>query len=254
VRAVVTGAGNGIGRAVAEHLLRDGWEVHAFDVDVAALDGLPASDRLRTGLLDVTQEMQWQQALTGIDRLDLLVNNAGLLASGAFVSIPGEHHRAIVEVNVLGVINGALAGFPALARTPGSVMVNLASASAMYGQPDLATYSATKFAIRGLTEALDLEWAEHDIRVLDLWPLFVRTQMVDGMQSTAGDRLGVRLTPDDVATALLTAVAKARRRPAHRRLKSPHITVGAQTRALGVLAQVSPHWANRLITKWVSGR
>jgi NAD(P)-dependent dehydrogenase (short-subunit alcohol dehydrogenase family) len=254
VRALVTGAANGIGRAITEHLLDDGWEVLAFDVDTAGLADLPASPPLHTEHLDVTQEDQWHDALAGVDRLDLLVNNAGMLASGPFTEIPGGDHRAIVEVNVLGVINGALAAFPALARTPRSVMVNLASASAMYGQPDLATYSATKFAIRGLTEALDLEWAEHDIRVLDLWPLFVQTQMVDGMHAKSGERLGIRLTPDDVAGTLLSAVAKARSGPAHRRLKSPHIPVGGQTRVLAALAQVSPHWANRFLTKLVTGR
>ena len=114
--------------------------------------------------LDVTDHAQWLDALADLDHLDLLVNNAGLLSSGAFEQIDAERHRAIVEVNVLGVVNGALAAFPLLARTPNAAMVNLASASATYGQPDLATYSATKFAVRGLTEALDLEWAQHDIR------------------------------------------------------------------------------------------
>lgn len=251
LRALVTGAANGIGRAITEHLLRDGWEVLAFDVDNVAL---PAHPRLRTGHLDVTREDDWQQVITGVDRLDLLVNNAGLLASGPFADTAAERHRAMVEVNVLGVVNGALAAFPLLNRTPGSVMVNLASASALYGQPDLATYSATKFAIRGLTEALDLEWAAHDIRVLDMWPLFVRTQMVDGMQARSIERLGVQLTPDDVAAALVAAVRKARQRPAHRRLKSAHIPVGRSTRLLTALGQVSPHWANRLLTKVVTGR
>lgn len=253
-QALVTGAANGIGRAVTAHLLRDDWEVLACDVDSARLAALPADQRLHPHLLDVTSREQWQHVLADLDGLDLLVNNAGLLASGPFAEIPAERHQAIVEVNVLGVVNGALASFPLLARTPGAVMVNLASASALYGQPDLATYSATKFAIRGLTEALDLEWAADDIRVLDMWPLFVQTRMVEGMRATSGERLGIHLTPDDVAVALVSAVAKARSRPAGRRLKSPHIPVGRQTRVLAALGQVSPHWANRLVTKAVAGR
>ncbi len=248
--ALVTGAANGIGRATTEHLLRDGWTVHALDLDADALRSLPTE----TAILDVTDPAQWRDAVADLDRLDLLVNNAGVLSSGPFVDIPAERHRTIVEVNVLGVVNGALACFPLLANTPGSVMVNLASASAMYGQPDLATYSATKFAIRGLTEALDLEWAEHDIRVLDLWPLFVQTAMVDGMHATSGDRLGIHLTPDDVAVALITAVREIRSKPAASRFRNPHIAVGRQARLFAVLAQVSPHWTNRLITKMATGR
>jgi NAD(P)-dependent dehydrogenase (short-subunit alcohol dehydrogenase family) len=252
--ALVTGAANGIGRAVTEHLVRDDWFVAAYDVDTDALEGLRTDPNLRTGHLDVTDDSNWREVVAGLDRLDLLVNNAGLLSSGAFASIPGDRHRAIVEVNVLGVINGALAGFPLLARTPRSVMVNLASASAMYGQPDLATYSATKFAIRGLTEALDLEWAEHDIRVLDLWPMFVQTGMVDGMQAASGNRLGIRLTPDDVATTLLSAVTQVRSKRASARLRNPHIPVGRQARLFSALAQVSPHWANRFLTKVATSR
>jgi len=252
--ALVTGAANGIGRATTEHLLRDGWSVAAFDVDTDALNSLPPAKDLHTGRLDVTHEAQWRKAVAGLDHLDLLVNNAGLLSSGEFTQTPAERHRAIVEVNVLGVINGALASFPLLARTPGSVMVNLASASAMYGQPDLATYSATKFAIRGLTEALDLEWAEHDIRVLDLWPMFVRTSMVERLRATSGDRLGVHLSPDDVAVALLKAVKQAREDRAGASFRNPHIPVGGQARVLTALAQVTPHWANRLITKVATGR
>jgi len=252
--ALVTGAANGIGRATTEHLLRHGWSVGAFDVDQDALDTLPPDPHLRTSRLDVTDDEQWREVLAGFDSLDLLVNNAGLLSSGPFTGIPADRHRAIVEVNVLGVVHGALAAFPLLARTPGSVMANLASASAMYGQPDLATYSATKFAVRGLTEALDLEWAEHDIRVIDLWPLFVQTGMVDGLQAASGDRLGVHLTPDDVAATLLEAVEQVRRRPSTVRLRNPHIPVGRQARLLTALAQVAPHWANRLMTKIATDR
>ncbi len=248
--ALVTGAANGIGRATTEHLLRDGWTVHALDVDAEALRDLPT----QTAAMDVTDPAQWHAAVADLDRLDLLVNNAGLLSSGPFIDIPAERHRRIVEVNVLGVVNGALACYPALAKTPGSVMVNLGSTSATYGQPDLATYSATKFAIRGLTEALDLEWAEHDIRVLDLWPSFVATAMVDGMHAASGDRLGIHLSADDVAVALLAAVTQIRSKPAASRFRSPHIAVGRQARLLAGLGQVSPHRTSRLITKLVTGR
>lgn len=252
--AVVTGAANGIGRAVTEHLLQDGWSVTAFDVDTQSLAQLPPDPNLLTGHLDVTDHAQWLDALADLEHLDLLVNNAGLLSSGAFEQIDAERHRAIVEVNVLGVVNGALAAFPLLARTPNAAMVNLASASATYGQPDLATYSATKFAVRGLTEALDLEWARHDIRVLDLWPLFVQTGMVEDMQATSGERLGINLTPEDVAATLLTAVSQARSKPAGGRVRNPHVAVGTQARLVTALAQFSPHWANRLLTKVVTGR
>ena len=84
-------------------------------------------------------------------------------------------------------------------------MVNLCSASAIYGQPELATYSATKFGVRGLTEALELEWRRYGIRVIAMWPLFVATPMVDGMETASTKRLGVHLTAEDVAAAIYSA-------------------------------------------------
>lgn len=245
--ALVTGAAHGIGRATTELLREHGWRVGAYDVDVAALDGLDAV----TGHLDVTDRDAWTRVLREITadsagRLDLLVNNAGVLASGPFADIEPERHRAIVEVNVVGTMFGAHTAFPYLRDTPGSTLVNLGSASAIYGQPDLASYSASKFAVRGLTEALELEWAEHDIRVLDLMPLFVRTDMVAGMDAGSVRSLGVRLTPSDVAKALVDAV--------ERRARGVHRPVGLQARAFTLGAQLSPSWANRLLTKLVTRR
>lgn len=245
--ALVTGAAHGIGRATTERLRERGWRVGAYDIDVAALDGLDAT----TGHLDVTDREAWARTLEEVTaesggRLDLLVNNAGILASGPFADVDPERHRAIVEVNVVGTMYGAHAAFPYLRDTPGSTLVNLGSASAIYGQPDLASYSASKFAVRGLTEALELEWAEHGIRVLDLMPLFVRTDMVTGMDAGSVRTLGVRLSPTDVARTLVDAV-EGRGRGVHR-------PVGLQARVFSLGAQLSPDWANRLLTKVVTRR
>src|SRR5690348_18427486 len=70
--------------------------------------------------------------------------------------------------------------------TANAVVVNLASASAIYGQAELANYSATKFFIRGITEALDLEWSRYGIRVIAMWPLFVNTAMTDDLKTEIG--------------------------------------------------------------------
>ena len=104
------------------------------------------------------------------------------------------------------MINGLYAAFPYLRSTPSSVVVNLASASAIYGQPELAVYSATKFFIRAITEALDLEWERYGIRVISMWPLFVKTAMTDDMHTGTTDRLGIHLTAGDVAEAIVAAV------------------------------------------------
>lgn len=252
----VTGAAAGIGRAAALLFARNGYRVGAVDVDEAGLADLGAEARragittVETGVLDVTDTDGWRRALAGFctdGRLDILVNNAGLLSSGPFEDTPAARHRTLVDVNVTGVVLGCHAAFEYLRDTPGAQVVNLCSASALYGQPDLATYSATKFAVRGLTEALELEWARHDIRVTALWPLFVGTGMVEGMDIGARRSLGVRLTADDVARAIYDATRPGSRARVHR-------PVGWQATILSTLSQVSPAWANRLVNKRLTRR
>jgi NAD(P)-dependent dehydrogenase (short-subunit alcohol dehydrogenase family) len=159
-----------------------------------------------------------------------------------------------VDVNVLGTINGAHTAFPYLKNADRPVLLNLGSASAIYGQPDLATYSATKFAVRGLTEALELEWAEHGIAVLDLWPLFVNTGMVKGVRIGAIQSFGVRLNETDVAAAAVAAVERSVKARNRRWPRNVHHTVGVQARILAATAQISPNWANRLLTERLTRR
>jgi NAD(P)-dependent dehydrogenase (short-subunit alcohol dehydrogenase family) len=253
-RIFVTGAAAGIGLATTRRFLRDGWVVGAYDIDAAALGTLEGTDltgRLVTGHLDVTDPTEWATRLAEFSpdgRLDVLVNNAGVLSSGRFEEIDLEAHRRIIEVNVLGTVNGAHAAHRYLAATRGSLMVNMCSASAIYGQPELATYSASKFAIRGLTEALELEWRAQDIGVLAMWPMFVETDMVVGMDTGATRRLGVRLSSQDVADAIAGATARRRRV-----LPKVHHPVGTQAQVFATAARFSPAWANRFLNKVLTG-
>ncbi len=249
---LVTGAAAGIGRAVAKRFAAEGWLVGAYDVDEAGLASLAAhlGDAVVTGHLDVRDAAQWQAALDHLTAhtggcLDVLVNNAGILQAGRFAEIPLEAQRRTVDVNVTGVLNGCYVAHPYLRSTPGAHVVNLASASAIYGQPELATYSATKFAVRGLTEALDLEWAPDDITVRALWPLFVQTAMVDGVSTGSTRSLGVRLTAEDVADEVLAAVRPGRRLSAHR-------GVGRQARMALASAGVTPSWLLRAANRRIS--
>lgn len=251
-RILVTGAGRGIGRAIAERFWQAGWTVGMYDVDEASVAAAARGrERLVHGALDVRDDLAWRAVLTdfcGDGPLDVLVNNAGVLASGPFTSMTIAEHRRMVEVNVMGVVNGCVEAYPHL-RRPGGLLLNLCSASALYGQASLATYGATKSAVKSLTEALDLEWEPHGVRVRSLLPLFVDTDMIAGEAGAISSvrRLGVRITPDDVAAAAWK-VAHEKRRP----LRSPHRPVGLQTHLLTAASAISPMWTARLVAKSIA--
>lgn len=252
----VTGAAAGIGRAVAERFLQAGWFVGLYDVDEAGLQTLqqrwgPACVAAR---LDVTSVDDWRAALASFEhvtggRLDVLFNNAGIAVTRPFEEAELARHHRLIDINLKGLVNGCHLAFALLQRTPGSRVINMCSASALYGQPELGTYSASKAAVRSLTEALDIEWRRHGIRVVDVLPLFVNTAMVthevSRMKTVA--TLGVRLGPEDVAaTVWRLGTAPAVGLPVHS-------LVGWQTKLFAGLAKLSPHFMNRLVTARMAG-
>jgi NAD(P)-dependent dehydrogenase (short-subunit alcohol dehydrogenase family) len=248
-KAFITGAASGIGRATARLFAQRGWRVGLADRDVPGIQALAAELGPEHALAcpcDVTDSGSLRQALDAFcgphGGLDLLVNNAGLLHIGPFEEMPPVAHRELIEVNARGVVEALLIAFPLLARARGAA-VNVSSASAAYGSPDYATYSASKMFVRGLSEALDIEWRRHGIRVACIMPAFVSTPMIAGWRSTAMDRLGVQLRPEDVAEVIWRA--------AHGRRLTWH--VGWRYRVLRALSEPLPAGVKRRMMRWVSG-
>ncbi len=257
----ITGAAAGIGRAVAERFAKAGWFVGLADVDESALQAvLTQLQALHgphcgwAGRLDVSQPDDWAQQLQAFaqasgGRLDLLVNNAGVSATSPFEEADLARHHRLIDINLKGVISACHHALPYLKRTPASRVVNLCSASALYGQPMLSTYSASKAAVRSLTEALDIEWQRHGIRVVDVLPLFVDTAMVrnDVSRMKTVQTLGVRLTADDVAQAIWRL---SQARPASLPVHTP---VGWQASVFYVLVKCTPDVINRWVTARMAG-
>ena len=178
-------------------------------------------------------------------RLDVLFGCAGVMAMGPFDAVSWRDHRRTIDVNVLGVLNGIYASLDLLKRTPGAHIVTMSSASALYGVPDLATYSASKFFARGLTEALDLELERYGIVVTGLMPLWVDTGLLRGQAHSAGTlhTFGERLSP--------RAVAELAYRAAHSR--RTHWVPGVLLKALRLLSGVLP-FCSRPVMKWAGRR
>ena len=253
----VTGAAAGIGRAVAERFMQAGWFVGLYDVDEAGVQAMQRQwgpEKCIAARLDVTSPEGWSEALAGFEqatggRLDVLFNNAGIAVTAPFEEAELARHHRLIDINLKGLVNGCHLAFALLQRTPGARVINMCSASALYGQPELGTYSATKAAVRSLTEALDIEWRRHGIRVLDVLPLFVNTAMVTNEVSRMKtvSTLGVRLGPEDVAAVVWRlATSPAGGLPTHS-------LVGWQTKLFALLSKLSPHFMNRLVTARMAG-
>ena len=253
----ITGAAAGIGRATALTFARNGFLVGGFDIDEAGLKTLADEvdqrgvGRAVVGHLDVTDPDEMAQrvaefATAAGGRLDVMINNAGILRAGRFEGMDIGGHFKEIDINAKGVVNGLHAAFPYLRSTRNSVVVNLASASAIYGQAELANYSATKFFVRGITEALDIEWSNYGIRVIAMWPLFVNTAMTDDLKTGSTESLGIRLTAQDIADAIAAATEPHWLR---RAIRQVHFPVGSQTKVLAVGSRFSPGWLTRLVNK-----
>lgn len=200
----VTGAASGMGRATARRFADEGWLVGAHDVDEAGLKTLEQEAGCRVRRLDVTDKDDYDRAVAEFGeasggRLDLLFNNAGIGHSGWFEDVPYADTRRLIDVNFIGVVNGIYAALPLLRATPNSLCFTTSSSSATYGMPRIAIYAATKFAVKGLTEALSLEFERHDVRVADVLPGLIDTPILDSTPNWSGDTPTDGLRPQDGA-------------------------------------------------------
>ncbi|MGB3625410.1 MAG: SDR family oxidoreductase [Henriciella sp.] len=212
----ITGAASGIGAATAKLFADRSWFVGLYDVNEAGLKEVAAEigeENCISGKLDVRERTDWDRCMSAFSeatdgRLTVLFNNAGVGRHGWFEEMNGEDNDWVVDVNVKGVINGVQAALPLLKQTPGSRIVNTASTAGVVGSPKLAVYSATKFAVRGLTEALDVEFSNLGIRVTSLMPWFIDTPILDmGKADGANEKMSdmIRESGQDVYPVELAA-------------------------------------------------
>ena len=250
----ISGGAAGLGRATALKFLAEGWTVGVYDVNDAALATLTAEHpEIVTGRLDVREYDQWEAALADFTThtggtLDVLDNNAGVLVAGDLTELTPEQIRFQIDIDALGVTYGAKAAHQYLKAAGKSHLVNISSASAIYGQPGIATYSAAKFYVAGLTEALELEWAKDGIRVVAIWPLWAKTALAD-VDTKSTRTLGVTITPEDVAEQVWNSVHPGVQVPF---LSRVHYSVGLKTQILHNASHFAPRALVRIINQLTS--
>lgn len=182
----ITGAASGMGLETARLFAGQGWFVGGYDVNVAGLQALEqelGADNCLTAVLDVTDREAYRAAVEAFGaatgaRMDVLFNNAGIGRGGLFTDMSWEDVMAVVNVNFVAVMSGIQLAFPLLKATPGSLCFTTSSSSAIYGIPGIAVYSATKHAVKGLTEALAVEFKASGVRAADTLPGLIDTPIL----------------------------------------------------------------------------
>lgn len=221
---VITGASSGLGRATALELASRGCSLVLASRRLSVLQAL-AEECRKLGAdaiavqADVTREPDMQRlAATAIERwqaLDIWINNAGITLYASLQEGPIEHHKRVIETNVVGCILGARAAIPIFRRQHRGVMINIGSLLSQIGQPFVPSYSISKFGVQGVSEALRLELAdEPEIHVCTLFPYAIDTPHFQH----AGNLLGRRpiplqpvQSPEHVAREIARLAAHPRR-------------------------------------------
>lgn len=218
--AVVTGAGRGLGRLISRGLAGKGYAVLATDLDAASAAETAAlcgngSWSAAHDVRDADAHRRIAAEAAGKGRVDIWVNNAGVLKSGRAWEHADDDTRLQVEVNVLGVIWGSNAAVEVM-RERGGHIINIASISSIVPAPGLAVYAATKHAVLGFSTSLsgDLMRAGHAIKVSAMCPDAIDTDMVRAVEGEEHATLlftsSKLLAPEDVAARVIALVARPR--------------------------------------------
>jgi NAD(P)-dependent dehydrogenase (short-subunit alcohol dehydrogenase family) len=184
-KAVVTGAGSGIGKAIAVLLAKQGAEVHVIEISNEQAEGtvseiIQNNNKAVAHVCDVSNQMAVLETFAKIGAFNILVNNAGIAHIGKADTTPEEDFDRVMRVNVKGVYNCLFAAIPQLRLANGGVIINMASIAALVGIPDRFAYSTAKGAVKAMTMSVAKDYIAENIRCNSISPARVHTPFVDG--------------------------------------------------------------------------
>ncbi len=215
--ALITGGAMGMGRLVAFRCARDGARVVLWDLNKAELDKT-IDDLKKIGadakgyifdITDVDKVNETAEAVRGeVGPVDILVNNAGVVAGGNFLDVPIEKHKWVIGVNINAVMACTYAFLPDMIKKRSGHIVNIASAAGLIGVAGVSSYSASKFAVVGFTEALRMELRKmnlKEVRTTTVCPSFVATGMFEGVKPPAFTPM---ISPQEMADKIYEGMRK----------------------------------------------
>ncbi|BFM16742.1 SDR family NAD(P)-dependent oxidoreductase [Maricurvus nonylphenolicus] len=248
--AVVTGAGSGIGKELITQLALQGYAIAAADINEAELANVAdqvreiGSQTVNSYSLDVADESAFnlfaEQVQKDFGRVDLVINNAGITRVGEFMHTRSEAFKKVMDVNFWGVVYGSRAFLPSLLKTQGT-LVNISSLFGIIGVPGQSSYCASKFAVRGFTEALRQELKSTGVHVACVHPGGIRTNIARSAELDQKDLDHAKIVQALEEKALKMPASKAASiilKGAQRRSK--RILIGNDARLIDLFQRLFP--------------
>ncbi len=255
--AVVTGAGSGIGRGLALELTKRGCKVAIQDVqkdrieavaeEVRALGGTVLVDAFDVSSADAMGKFS-ERVASELGGAHICVNNAGVSLSGNFLDLSLEEWEWIVGVNLWGVVYGCKFFLPQMLEKDEGHLVNISSIFGIIGVPSQSSYCATKFAVRGLTETLDIELHDTNVGVTSVHPGAIATNIVIDSRNRFDTREQKRaekmirqgMKPERAAQHIIDAIDRDKSR----------LRIGKDAQWLDRMARVAPVWYRELVRRF----
>jgi short-subunit dehydrogenase len=257
--AVITGAASGIGRALAQKLDAEGYALALCDINQAGLDetlGLLKRPAQRFGL-DVSQRAavfdMAREVIAHHGRVDLVINNAGVAVDATIAEVGYEDFEWLFNINFWGVVHGTKAFLPTLLEQGAGTIVNLSSVFGLIGVPRQGTYNASKFAVRGFTEALWSELEGTGVHAVCVHPGGIRTNIARAARivrpgkdpAVSKERAAqefarlARTTPEQAADVIMRGVYEKRRQ----------VLIGADAQVIALMSRLMPDSYPSLVRK-----
>ncbi len=216
--AVVTGGGRGIGRAIAMEFAKNGAKVVLASPTPSELKETAGKiealgGKALTVQTDITKlndiKKMLEKTVKKFGRIDIFVNNAGILHNGPFADVPDKKIDAIVNVNLTGLMHCTKEAIPYMKKQGSGLIINISSVAGKHGYPDLAVYCATKFGIIGFTESLAQELEKDKIGVYAICPTSTQTKMWEQISDEKAAHV-----PEDVALEIMDLIKNMKKIPA----------------------------------------